>query len=403
MSLPEEETFRRRHFLLLFSFCIVRQIFLSGILLHRAAVKHLGRQEGQEYNGVQYEGKQHICPAYGLAADLCRSANCHGQVVVYKVEYYRHPDVPCAHIGKGKEHPQSDAGDLVGRNALKGIARAVEEQVQRQVPQPPYHAKKYGATDEAKALLQQRLEIVAPAVLLTEESGKAEEEIGYQHRHEYVGRRGLPVGQILAQLAAEGHGYKAASQIQSHEQQHQQQGAAGLSLGPAQSVGSPAFFFLGKKEYPGEHRPGNDHIGLYGDPVHIRADKHSVTARRRQRRKGNKKQEETPGHGLRLLSTVQARSMMGNQAGQHHPRRRIEHLGVGEGIGVQAKSVGKAQRQAGNKRKAKGYYDKYHKLPLFKGHKIFFCFHQDHLLIKPAVIGGGIFSKLPHCLSRRGR
>ena len=93
-------------------------------------------------------------------------------------------------------------GDLIGQQCSEGHSPGYRRTVPEAGATAPIHAKKYGATDEAEALLQQRLEIVTRAVLLTEESGKAEEEIGYQYRHEYVRRRGLPVGQILAQLAA---------------------------------------------------------------------------------------------------------------------------------------------------------------------------------------------------------
>ena len=253
----------------------------------------------------------------------------------------------------------------MGRNALEGIARTVEEQVQRQVPQSPYHAKKYGAADEAEALLQQGLEIVAPAVLLTEEGGKAEEEIGYQHRYKYVGRRGLPVGKIPGHLSAEGYGQERAGDVYGHEQQQHQQGKPGP--GPAKPVSGPALFSRRQQEDPGQYGTADYSIGLncssHGRPR--RQSKINKAAKGHQRRKDDKEYKEAPGQGPPLLRGLPARPPPCDKAGQHHPGRRIEHLGVGEGVGVQAQIISNSKGHSHQEGKAVGHQQEKFQLALF--------------------------------------
>ena len=72
-------------------------------------------------------------------------------------------------IGKREEHTQRHADDELRRDALQRGLGAVEEKIQRQMPQPPQHTYGQRTAPCAEAALQGWRQIIAPAVFLTEE------------------------------------------------------------------------------------------------------------------------------------------------------------------------------------------------------------------------------------------
>ena len=139
----------------------------------------------------------------------------------------------------------------------RGVGR-VEEEVERQVPQPPQDAQQQDAAALPKTALEAGLQKEAPAIFLAEEGQEGEEKVGDQKQHEKVGRGAGPIAKVSAQLACGQHAEEDRGRPQGQKQQQAAQRRQKAAM-PAQAGGFAGGLFLRQQQDPGQHAANDDH------------------------------------------------------------------------------------------------------------------------------------------------
>ena len=213
------------------------------------------------------------------------------------------------------------------------------------MPEPPQHAQQQHPAALAEPLLQQRGEIVPPAVFLSKKRQEAEKEVGDQQQHAVPGNKALPIGQILRPVfrPAQGGGQEHHCCFKHKEQQADPQGRTDLAA-PAQAGSSALFLLFRQQQDPPQHR-GDDHQDVDIDDPGLFGHKNGQQA------------AYGAGHSGDNVQRIESHWQCGaphRHKSQHDPCRRIHHLRIGKQAGILPGPLGEGQRNAHQIRHGKG-------------------------------------------------
>ena len=257
------------------------------------------------------------------------------------------------------------------------------------MPHSPQRPQQQHAPAKAEPLLQNRGQIIAPAVFLPQKRQEGEKEVRDEDQKIHPGNITLPVCQICGPVFRAGKGRREKDHpgLERHKEQTDPNGAPQFAP-PAQAIGLPLFFPVGQQQDPAQHRPGDQNKIPCGKPDYARPD-HRQEAQRHAGRGGYKMQDVKPAGQLRPA---------GQKKGQHHPGCRVHHLGIGKEGGIIARPLADGKRNSHQIGHPKSNNQK-------KGQFPFGCFnlriHGFPPRCFPAV--DGVFCTCPPSLAKRKR
>ena len=253
------------------------------------------------------------------------------QIIVCIMQDHGNPDIVGLHVRPGEEDTQCDTGDdLRKRHDQPSVRGGVEEKVQENMPDAPGNSEKQNAAAQAEPFLQNGLQVIPPAVFLSEKGSKCEEKVD---RHD---EQVNPGGRILYDL--NDHVYLPLgkiedgrpAKIQGQEKQDTQKRS--LPLFPAKAVNRTSFPAGGQKRDPAQNCAADYDILAYHRP-----HGHGLIVQASRLHRQEYGEHCTQKHGGGQKCEAQEEPLRqhvvppaGDHVSQHYAGSRIVHLGIGK-------------------------------------------------------------------------
>ena len=253
------------------------------------------------------------------------------KIIVCIMQDHGNPDIVGLHVRPGEEDTQCDTGDdLRKRHDQPSVRGGVEEKVQENMPDAPGNSEEQNAAAHAEPFLQNGLQVIPPAVFLSEKGRKCEEKVD---RHD---EQVKPGGRVLYDL--NDHVYLplgkiedgCPAKIQGQEKQDTQKRS--LPLFPAKAVNRTSFPAGGQKRNPAQNRAADYDILAYHRP-----HGHGLIVQASRLHRQEYGEHCTQKHGDGQQCEAQEEPLRqhvvppaGDHVSQHDAGSRIVHLGIGK-------------------------------------------------------------------------